>query len=1238
MRQVKRFLSLLLTVCLVLGLLPGAALAAGGGVSYTDVNETDWFYDAVRYATEKGMMTGTGGGAFSPGLDTTRGMLVTILHRLEGTPAASGAYFTDVPKGQWYTDAVAWASANGVVNGYAGGAFGPLDPVTREQTATILYRYTQYKGLDSASTGDLTVYPDYTQVSSYAMQPMSWAVGKGLISGTGSHTLAPKGGATRAETSAILMRYCENVVSPAPEPEPSSATCTVTFDYNYGGKGAYQTVQVPAGSTVEKPAAPSRSGYSFNGWYTQSSNGGKFDFSEKITADVTLYAQWSQQSSSGGGGGGGGGWTPTPTPVPTPAPTPTPVPSTTYTVSFDSTGGSAVTAQSVVSGSVAHRPASPTKLGYTFVDWYTDAALTTAYDFNKPVTGSFTLYAKWAEIDVTISIDTHAVDYEETDVRRTFTVTVSSTNTTVTEVKYNLKGTTKDETETLGTDKGTYTVDVLLQNGENTFTVSAATEDGSVVSEEVKVTYRSGAVFDEGWTAEEYEANGYPLVPVTGSDFSLINNIVRLTFTRGSTNEQREAFIQAHSDIFEAKVGEKSALRMMQVRLKAPLTDKTTLTQEEYNAILTTVAAYKDLDAIVVRAQVETYHPNMLGSFVSADPWDEGEDADWWLRYIDADDAWKYDDHYNSDFLGNMTLGVADNGLSDHVDLAGRIVGTLGENHPDTALDHGTHVTGIMAAIADNNEGMAGVLHNNSRVVFADIFSEGESFTTDSQILNGITDAAEAGAKVINLSVGIGGIEEGTASRAPRGDTDISDTSMTMGILLEEGLDFIVVQAAGNGDENNHGINYWNTGTFSYINRDNCYETFDSTVPEADRVTKDDIIGRILIVANLQSDGKLNESSNGVEGDEFGDLNIIAAPGTDILSTVRTNEYERWTGTSMAAPIVTSVCGLVWGTNRSLHGNTVVKMVMESTVGTAQTADGTTHTSGGMGVVNALRAVEKGIDSLPTHRTKVVDATNGRGISAQIVIKNEDGELVGNETGTYYSNADGSFTLPKLPVGWYTLTVSAEGYADNQVTCSVSSGAAYNASGDFSPVTVTIPDIPMSPGMDDDNYRIILRWGATPRDLDSHLVGIADTGSRTHVYYSQKDPSPHYANLDHDDTTSYGPETITITEMSKLRDVTYAVHDYTNRSSSSSTAMSKSGAYVMIYKGNTLLKRFDIPVNRGGTEWDVFAFDAAGNIIPINQLSYCSSPSSVLAGSAPALAGGPSEDEPELKDYEINGG
>ena len=185
-----------------------------GTLPFTDVKTGDWFYEAVQYVYDKGMMTGVSADRFAPASTTTRGMIVTILYRLENEPAVSGgSAFTDVESGAWYADAVAWAAANDIVNGTSATTFAPNSPITREQMATMLYRFAQYKGMDAVTLQEhLTGYPDGGQVSDYAIPAMNWAVGQGLIAGMENGTLVPQGSATRAQVATILMRFCENIM------------------------------------------------------------------------------------------------------------------------------------------------------------------------------------------------------------------------------------------------------------------------------------------------------------------------------------------------------------------------------------------------------------------------------------------------------------------------------------------------------------------------------------------------------------------------------------------------------------------------------------------------------------------------------------------------------------------------------------------------------------------------------------------------------------------------------------------------------------------------------------------------------------------------------------------------------------------------------------------------------------------------------------------------------------------
>ena len=178
------------------------------GLPFTDVKAEDWFYEAVKYAYDSELMDGTSSSTFAPLMTTNRAMIVTILWRLEGQPETDATLsFTDVESGVWYTDAVNWAASKGIVKGYSDTVFAPNDTVTREQLATILYRYAEYKEYDVSARGVLTTFTDGANTSFWATEAMEWAVGSGLLSGKDGGKLDPTGTATRAEVATILMRF-----------------------------------------------------------------------------------------------------------------------------------------------------------------------------------------------------------------------------------------------------------------------------------------------------------------------------------------------------------------------------------------------------------------------------------------------------------------------------------------------------------------------------------------------------------------------------------------------------------------------------------------------------------------------------------------------------------------------------------------------------------------------------------------------------------------------------------------------------------------------------------------------------------------------------------------------------------------------------------------------------------------------------------------------------------------------
>ena len=181
-----------------------------GANPFTDVSEKDWFYGDVMFVYENGLMLGTSKTLFSPHGTAMRGMMATILWRMEGSPVPKGKNsFTDVEAGKWYADAITWTAENGIFAGYGKDKFGPDDPITREQLAAIFYRYADYKGYDLTVKGNLDKFKDADKITDYAKTAMQWAVGSGLVKGKSGNLLDPQGTATRAEIAAMLHRFIE---------------------------------------------------------------------------------------------------------------------------------------------------------------------------------------------------------------------------------------------------------------------------------------------------------------------------------------------------------------------------------------------------------------------------------------------------------------------------------------------------------------------------------------------------------------------------------------------------------------------------------------------------------------------------------------------------------------------------------------------------------------------------------------------------------------------------------------------------------------------------------------------------------------------------------------------------------------------------------------------------------------------------------------------------------------------
>jgi len=223
MRNLKRLLSSLLTAVMLLT-LSVPAYAAVDDTGFSDVTTNAWYADAVEYVREIGLMSGTSPSEFSPEANTSRAMLAAILYRASGSPTvATTTAFSDVSADAWYVNAASWAAANGVITGYADGRFGGNDPITREQIATILWRYA---GSPSAEAGE--DFADEAAISSYATTAVDWARAIDIVNGKAGNVFDPSGNATRAQVATILRNYL-TMESTGEQPEKKEKTLVIYF-------------------------------------------------------------------------------------------------------------------------------------------------------------------------------------------------------------------------------------------------------------------------------------------------------------------------------------------------------------------------------------------------------------------------------------------------------------------------------------------------------------------------------------------------------------------------------------------------------------------------------------------------------------------------------------------------------------------------------------------------------------------------------------------------------------------------------------------------------------------------------------------------------------------------------------------------------------------------------------------------------------------------------------------------
>lgn len=475
--------------------LPVRQASAAEPSGFQDVSPTDWFYDAVAYVQNNGIFSGTGVGIFSPKGTMTRAMYVTALGRMAGVDISeySTSTFADVPTGNWYAPYVEWAVKKGIVAGTGGRNFSPDATVSREQMATLILRYYESYQIPYESSNRVATQPsDLADVSPWARDAVVKLWQAGLFVGDANGNFNPRAQASRAEAAVLFMRnnavveawITQNQATPTPTPTPtpiptpmptsgidgssgnnsgggstggnesgggstggnnsggnsggSSNDSEYTIAFESNGGTAVTGQRVKHGSKAAEPEVPTKAGYTFGGWYSDSKLNISYSFTTTVTGNLTLYAKWMAN----------------------------------YTVSFDSNGGSAFAARTVTEGEALSNLPAPSKEGYIFQGWFRDSDLSLIFAEGSTVTADTKLYAKY--IDSVSNAVQSIPSYSAMDVAPGFTITVNDATGSLTAPQVKAGMTFKDiaNPDFAG---------ITVTGGNGLFTVASAAEDGKFV-------------------------------------------------------------------------------------------------------------------------------------------------------------------------------------------------------------------------------------------------------------------------------------------------------------------------------------------------------------------------------------------------------------------------------------------------------------------------------------------------------------------------------------------------------------------------------------------------------------------------------------------------------------------------------------------------------------------------------------------------------------------------------------
>lgn len=1326
--RAKKLLSLLLAVVMVLGTFPAGASAVDEAGPFADVPDSAWYSDEVQYVYNNGLMKGLTSDHFGPDETTTRGMVVTVLHRMEGTPEAGGAGFRDVDPVRWYAKAVLWAQENGIVTGYSDGTFRPNTPMTRQEMVTVFYRYAQYKGFDVSARAELDSFADGDSVMSYAKESMGWAVAVGLITGYTDGSIHPRDYSNRAQLAAVLMRFCTQVV-----PEK----LTVRFDLNYEGSGVYHEAVVYAGQTLAMPYAPSRQGYYFVGWYTDPACENAYDVSAPVVEEFTLYAQWEEVYGA--------------------------EVREEFFVTYllnDGSGETYVTI-TVEADSLLTEPEAPERAGYVFGGWYTEADCIEAYDFSTPVTSDLVLFACWSAPETDADETELLYDsssgggtiYSITDIE----VADGNVLTTV-----NVNSLAVLHVEFLSEDDGTLLAEYAGLTPEycemtqvplpmdcalpEYFLVRATLLDltgAQLCDPYTSIRYTSAYAEFEDRTVQDYIDEGERVLnfsPSIHTNFGVLadgvveiisdedTNIARVITVEDTTAEDElfnwyERYVISAPDAQMRNVepgtvvlirGADGSDYLFKVGSAAidengdlVITPSEDVSMEDfYKALKVDMAILvEDEDPQQAAPQAEIIDVDICPS-VSL-----GGEIDWSPKKNvsvsgklsgtgQVELKMSYDaklfgkDYFSCSAVSDLSLELDINVFVtlDNKDTAEKVIS--GHKLPDVSVP--TPIAGLSAffkvtipvewelgggltleLVANTRSGFKYDTRNGKQSV--DEKSRSVSFGLEGKAELKFGPKVELGLKylekVVRLSVGAWAglnataeaklVVEGTDAPSKHACALCLAGTCKWFVEVTATLEFCIIEdvlEAKPIDATLFSLTGWikflasSPGEFymSLINsRDSKFggkvkfgggscpnESYRVTVKSEDENGNPTTGVQVEILDKNGKREKLSttefalylyngvyNASASINGNRVVKTFVVSDDATEVTLTPNSGNGK------LNGKIVNAE------TNEPVAGAVILVTQGDYTFSTCTADASGTYTASLPAGTYLVEIKMAGYVPFSTYVTvsesqteylqtslliknnkqimggfagRITDAVTGNPIDGvELVVRrawNNPG--VGDIIATLETDSNGNYEQPcgslfgvtiGLPVGNYTVHATKDGYADTDFNIVVLPG-----------VTKGGQDATMSTGLGAEEFRIVLTWGSTPSDLDSHYNGLTTGGYRDHVYYSNKVGST--ADLDLDDTSAYGPETITVTDFGGLQNgFVYSVHDFTNRGSSYSTVLAGSSACVDVYHGDELIRTYHVPTGGEGTVWHVFAVNGSGKLIDLNEFGYESTASNVGA-------------------------